>query len=134
MREQSHKDEMSAAIRGDFERLRERGVAATLAPRDDDPQSLSTSADTLPDESEAGVGPPAEPDAQPVIEIPAATGVQPDDEQPDEQPDEQRDEQPDEQPDDPSGEPEPGVGAEVDALDEARGEEREGFFTRLFGR
>ena len=122
MREQSHKDEMSAAIRGDFERLRERGVAATLAPRDDDPQSLSTSADTLPDEPEAGVGPPAEPDAQPEIEIPAATGVQPDDEQPDEQPD------------DPSGEPEPGVGAEVDALDEARGEEREGFFTRLFGR
>ncbi len=34
MREQSHKHEMSAAIRGDFERLRERGVAATLAPRD----------------------------------------------------------------------------------------------------
>ncbi|HET7515418.1 MAG TPA: hypothetical protein VFJ60_11510 [Gaiella sp.] len=35
MKEQSHKSEMSAAIRGDFERLRERGVAATLAPRDD---------------------------------------------------------------------------------------------------
>ena len=34
MKEQSHKDEMSAAIRGDFRRLRERGVAATLAPRD----------------------------------------------------------------------------------------------------
>ncbi len=33
MKEQSHKREMSAAIRGDFERLRERGVAATLAPR-----------------------------------------------------------------------------------------------------
>ena len=110
---------MSAAIRGDFERLRERGVAATLAPRDDDPPSLSTSADTLPDEREAVVGPPVEPHAQPEIEIPAASGVQPDDEQPD----------------DPSaGEPEPEVGAEVDALDEARGEEREGFFTRLFGR
>ena len=36
MKEQSHKDEMSAAIRGDFRRLRERGVAATLAPRDAD--------------------------------------------------------------------------------------------------
>jgi hypothetical protein len=35
VKEQSHKSEMSAAIRGDFERLRERGVAATLAPRDD---------------------------------------------------------------------------------------------------
>lgn len=36
MKEQSHKDEMSAAIRGDFERLRGRGVAATLAPRDEE--------------------------------------------------------------------------------------------------
>ena len=33
MKEQSHKDEMSAALRGDFARLRDRGVAATLAPR-----------------------------------------------------------------------------------------------------
>ena len=32
MKEQSHKDEMSAAVRGDFARLRDRGVAATLAP------------------------------------------------------------------------------------------------------
>ena len=31
VKEQSHKDEMSAAIRGDFERLRDRGVASTLA-------------------------------------------------------------------------------------------------------
>lgn len=36
MKDQSHKDEMSAAIRGDFQRLRERGVAATLAPRDEE--------------------------------------------------------------------------------------------------
>lgn len=35
MKEQSHKDEMSRALRGDFERLRERGVSTTLAPRDD---------------------------------------------------------------------------------------------------
>jgi hypothetical protein len=33
VKEQSHKDEMSAALRGDFARLRGRGVAATLAPR-----------------------------------------------------------------------------------------------------
>lgn len=32
MKEQSHKDEMSAALRGDFRRLRERGVATTLSP------------------------------------------------------------------------------------------------------
>ena len=32
MNEQSHKEEMSAAIRGDFQRLRERGVPVTLAP------------------------------------------------------------------------------------------------------
>ena len=34
MKEQSHKEEMSKALRGDFERLRDRGVATTLAPRD----------------------------------------------------------------------------------------------------
>lgn len=32
MKEQSHKDEMSAALRGDFDRLRERGVSVALAP------------------------------------------------------------------------------------------------------
>lgn len=37
MKEQSHKHEMSAALRGDFQRLRDRGVAAALAPRDDAP-------------------------------------------------------------------------------------------------
>ena len=34
MKEQSHKDEMSAAIRGDFQRLRDRGVSATLGPHE----------------------------------------------------------------------------------------------------
>jgi hypothetical protein len=34
VKEQSHKDEMSAAIRGDFARLRDRGVAATLVPHE----------------------------------------------------------------------------------------------------
>lgn len=32
MKDQSHKDEMSAALRRDFERLRERGVSTTLTP------------------------------------------------------------------------------------------------------
>jgi hypothetical protein len=34
MKEQSHKDEMSAALRGDFQRLRDRGVAVELAPHE----------------------------------------------------------------------------------------------------
>ena len=35
MKEQSHKEEMSAALRGDFQRLRERGVPATLVPHEE---------------------------------------------------------------------------------------------------
>lgn len=35
MKEQSHKAEMSAALRGDFERLRARGVSAALVPQDE---------------------------------------------------------------------------------------------------
>ena len=38
MKEQSHKDEMSAALRGDFDRLRERGVAVALAPAERQPE------------------------------------------------------------------------------------------------
>ena len=38
MKEQSHKDEMSAALRGDFDRLRERGVAVALAPAEREPE------------------------------------------------------------------------------------------------
>ena len=38
MKEQSHKDEMSAALRGDFQRLRERGVAVALAPQESPPE------------------------------------------------------------------------------------------------
>ena len=34
MKEQSHKEEMSAALRGDFQRLRVRGVAPSLVPQD----------------------------------------------------------------------------------------------------
>jgi hypothetical protein len=34
VKEQSHKDEMSAALRADFQRLRERGVSVELAPSD----------------------------------------------------------------------------------------------------
>jgi len=52
VREQSHKDEMSAAIRGDFQRLRDRGVAATLAPRDEEAPGA---ADVIADHEEPAV-------------------------------------------------------------------------------
>ena len=41
MKEQSHKDEMSAALRGDFQRLRERGVDVALAPSEPEEPPLS---------------------------------------------------------------------------------------------
>jgi hypothetical protein len=53
VKDQSHKDEMSAAIRGDFQRLRDRGVAATLAPRDDEPEPGP--ADVIADQNEQAV-------------------------------------------------------------------------------
>jgi hypothetical protein len=49
VKEQSHKAEMSAALRGDFERLRERGVSASLVPHET-PE---------PDDPGSGVEPPA---------------------------------------------------------------------------
>jgi hypothetical protein len=67
VKEQSHKNEMSAAIRGDFKRLRERGVAATLAPRDDD--GLPEPVEIVPEHDEPVVtalaAAPEEPDATP---------------------------------------------------------------------
>jgi hypothetical protein len=67
VKEQSHKDEMSAALRGDFARLRDRGVAVALAPTADvaahEPSELPESlAPVLEHESEPPVGlEPAEP-------------------------------------------------------------------------
>ena len=59
MKEQSHKAEMSAALRGDFQRLRARGVDAALVPQDDD-------------------GPEEEPTAEPlaVVETPPAASAE----------------------------------------------------------
>ncbi len=65
MKEQSHKDEMSAAIRGDFQRLRDRGVAATLAPRDEDAPSAP---DVIADHEEPVVPEVATALAEPVTE------------------------------------------------------------------
>lgn len=52
MKEQSHKEEMSAAIRGDFQRLRERGVSVALAPHEE-----SESAEPEPAESPPPIPP-----------------------------------------------------------------------------
>lgn len=59
MKEQSHKDEMSRALRGDFERLRERGVSTTLAPRDAAaPEPDDAAMDETGPPQEADEGPP----------------------------------------------------------------------------
>ncbi len=79
MREQSHKDEMSAAIRGDFQRLRDRGVAATLAPRDEEAPGA---ADVIADHEEPAVPVVAAVLAEPV--------TQPEAEQSDDLPDADR--------------------------------------------
>jgi hypothetical protein len=67
MKEQSHKDEMSAALRGDFRRLRERGVAVALAPHEPD-----SDPETPPDAEEPAQLEPTErdepEDAAPVTE------------------------------------------------------------------
>jgi hypothetical protein len=52
VKEQSHKDEMSKALKGDFERLRDRGVATTLAPRDEPQAGPVTEPSTAPREPE----------------------------------------------------------------------------------
>jgi hypothetical protein len=49
MNEQSHKKEMSAAIRGDFQRLRERGVPVALGPQDDAPPHGEQQAEEAPE-------------------------------------------------------------------------------------
>ena len=77
MKEQSHKDEMSAAIRGDFQRLRDRGVAATLAPREEDaPRAADVIADdeepTVPEVAEVLVEPVTEPEAEQSDDVPDA--------------------------------------------------------------
>ena len=64
MKEQSHKDEMSAAIRGDFERLRGRGVAATLAPRDE--ETPDNACDEATQETESAPRAGAVPEQRPV--------------------------------------------------------------------
>jgi hypothetical protein len=72
VKEQSHKDEMSAALRGDFARLRGRGVAATLAPRVPEapqPAAAEPAETAEPDETAETEAPAAEEKAeQPVAD------------------------------------------------------------------
>jgi hypothetical protein len=73
MREQSHKDEMSAALRGDFQRLRERGVAVELAPQEPDsepeappePEEIELAEPTTNDEPPQDTAPETEPEPEP---------------------------------------------------------------------
>jgi hypothetical protein len=71
VKEQSHKDEMSAALRGDFARLRDRGVAPTLAPREGErtqPAAIDPSDPEPPETtSELRAGTPADAE-EPVAE------------------------------------------------------------------
>ena len=65
MKEQSHKSEMSAALRGDFERLRARGVSAALVPQDepepDEQRPVVETASSVEGQAETPVESPAEP-------------------------------------------------------------------------
>ena len=72
MKEQSHKAEMSAALRGDFQRLRARGVSAALVPQDepdpDQPPPVVEAAAPVVREAPAVVpaeSAPAEPEHEP---------------------------------------------------------------------
>ena len=60
---------MSRALRGDFERLRDRGVATTLAPGDETPAEPAAGVDAPEEQSEphAELAAP-EPDPEPVTE------------------------------------------------------------------
>ena len=71
MKEQSHKNEMSKALRGDFERLRERGVATTLTPPDE-PRAVEEAPE--PESSERNLGSPPVTDAVPSEATPLQPG------------------------------------------------------------
>jgi hypothetical protein len=81
VKEQSHKAEMSAALRGDFQRLRARGVSAALVPQDDgDPDEEPLAAE---ERSAAPAETPPELPAETPAEAPAAAAPDtPEDEPP----------------------------------------------------
>ena len=61
MREQSQKSEMAAALKGDFERLRQRGVATTLGPVDEETDASATAAPEAAADDERTQAPAAAP-------------------------------------------------------------------------
>lgn len=80
MKEQSHKDEMSKALRGDFERLRERGVSVSLSPRETpepEPEPVEAAAPLLEALPEPAVERPEAPAAEPAPEPEPVPGRQP---------------------------------------------------------
>ena len=91
MKEQSHKDEMSKALRGDFERLRDRGVTTTLAPGDETHAEPDVVTDALDEQAEpqAELGSP-EPEPEPVTEPVTEQVTEPAADAPDAEPDEPR--------------------------------------------
>jgi hypothetical protein len=58
VKEQSHKQEMSAAVRGDFARLRARGVETTIAPDEAPPEATEPA--SAPAEQATAAEPPLE--------------------------------------------------------------------------
>ena len=79
MKEQSHKDEMSKALRGDFERLRERGVSVTLAPREaalPEPERVE-SAEPVESTKTASTETVVEASPEPEVEPPEAQAAEP---------------------------------------------------------
>ena len=80
-KEQSHKEEMSAAIRGDFQRLRERGVSTELAPGEPPVSDTDSRPDGPPSHSSEGQASVAESSAgEPAL--PAQEAAAPSDEEP----------------------------------------------------
>lgn len=79
-KEQSHKEEMSAAIRGDFQRLRERGVSTELAPGEPPASHTDSRPDGPPGHGSEGQASVAESSAgEPVL--PAQEAVAPSEEE-----------------------------------------------------
>jgi len=69
VKDQSHKDEMSAALRGDFQRLRDRGVSSTLAPvetlKDERPAEPVETVEPVTEDEPVAASLPERPDEPP---------------------------------------------------------------------
>ncbi len=65
MREESHLDDMRAAIRGDFERLEERRGEQVLLRPQEQPEIAEDDSVTAPEDPAAEAVPSDEPDAAP---------------------------------------------------------------------